>query len=127
KLYFIENDSSLDTGFAIDIEKNVVYIDPRIGSHGLRRTNDDPDELQDTQKFIDLIEAYDVQNWKEHYSDGNDDEDGYGWQILLQYSDGSVEKHAGSGTDMQKITPENFNQFTEDLAEIVNKELAADK
>lgn len=127
KLYFIENDSSLDTGFAIDIENNFVYIDPRVGSHGVRRTNDDPDELQDTQKFIDLLKEYDVQNWRKRYSDTNDDEDGYGWKLILQYTDGSIEQHSGSGTDMKKITPNNFYPFTKDLAEIVEKELVEDK
>lgn len=127
KLYFIENDSSLDTGFAVDIENSLVYIDPSVGSRGVRRSNDDPDELNNPKDFIDLVEMHDIQDWKKRYSDAGNHEDGYGWTLLLQYTDGTVEKHAGSGVDMEQIRPNNFLQFKKDLAGVVEKGLVKDE
>ena len=123
KIYFIENDSSLDTGFAVDIENELVYIDPRVGSRGIRRTNDDPDEINNAEDFIDLVEKYEVQNWKKRYADHLDVEDGYGWKLILQYAYGTIETHSGSGIDMEKITPSNFYSFTKDLALAVKQGL----
>lgn len=123
KIYFIENDSSLDTGFGVDIENKLVYIDPRVGSRGIRRSSDDPDEINNVEDFINLVEKYEVQNWKKRYADHLDVEDGYGWKLILQYADGSIQTYSGSGIDMEKITPSNFNSFKKDLAETVEKGL----
>ncbi len=63
------------------------------------------------------VEKHDVKSWKGDYTFENPDsyQDGYGWDLWLQYEDGSVEKFKGSGTDIDKLTPEQFDDFVKDV------------
>lgn len=125
KVYFNENDSSLDKGFAIDLEEKNVYINPRMGSRGIRTSIEKPVNVGDIDGVLEVLEQHNVQNWKDDYTFENPDsyQDGYGWQLWLQFEDGTVEKHKGSGTKKDKITPENFNEFVKELTDFVEGKL----
>lgn len=123
KVLFIKNDGSLDTGYAVDFENNEVYIDPMIGSRGVRTGVETPKKLENASQLFSILEEHHVQDWKSSYSQKNQDdfEDGTGWQFWLQFSDGSVEKHSGSGVDVEKTRPENFSAFSQDFSEAIEK------
>ncbi len=53
-------------------------------------------------------------------------DDGVGWSLYLQFEDGTVEKHKGSGTAMKSITPENFDDFFNELSDFVDERLEGD-
>lgn len=58
-----------------------------------------------------------VQDWNSDYTfeDAESYEDGYSWRLWLQFEDGTVEKHFGKGTSKEKLTPEKFESFAEEL------------
>jgi len=74
KVYFNENDSSQNKGFAIDIEEGHVFIDTGMGSRGVC-----------TSIVIDILHKHHIQDWKEDYTFESPDsyQDGYGWQPWL--------------------------------------------
>lgn len=121
KILLIENADMLDSGFAIDIENEQVYIDPLVGSRGVRTTIEEPSQLHDAEDLIEILEEYKVQDWKAHYTHWHSREDEYGWYLLLQFADGSVEKHGGSGVKMNKVHPKNFNPFYKELKEAIEE------
>jgi len=125
KIYFIENDSSLNSGYAIDIEENEAYVDPMIGSRGVRTGVDDPVHINNASDLIDTLEKYHVQDWETDYTveNSSDYEDGGSWQLWIQYTDGSVEKHGGSGTSYQKMTPENYSDFKKEFKASVEERI----
>lgn len=46
--------------------------------------------------------------------------DKYSWGLWIQFEDGTVEEHKGSGPPKQdEIIPENFTDFAEELKEFV--------
>lgn len=121
KVYFDEfTFDDPDGGIAIDIEHNEIYLQPIISVSGLRPRKG-IEAIQDADEVIDILKKYDVQAWKLDYTfeDPETYEDGYSWNLWLQYADGSVQKFGGSGTDVDKLTPENFNGFGKELHEFV--------
>src|SRR5699024_3995085 len=75
------------------------YANPIIGRRGLR-ARDGSVEVNEAEEVLDILDKYEVQTWdKEYSSDANAYEDRYSWQLLLQYDDGTVEKHAGKEED----------------------------
>lgn len=125
KVYFNENDSSLDKGFAIDLEDENVYINPRMGSRGIRTSIEEPVHVSDIDGVLEVLKKYNVQKWKDDYTFESPDsyQDGYGWQLWLQFEDGTVEKHKGSGTKKDKVTPDNFNEFSKELRSFIEGKL----
>lgn len=125
KIYMNENDSSLNKGFAIDFKESHVYVDTGMGSRGIRTSREEPVNVIDINGVIDILKKYDVQNWKENYTfeDPDSYQDGYSWKLWLQFEDGTVEKHTGSGTDVKKITPDNFSAFRKELTNFVDENL----
>ena len=105
---------------AIDIENNEVYANPIIGQRGLR-AQDGIVEINNAENALDILEQYEVP-WDKEYSPGHTDanEDGYSWQLLLQYEDGTVEKH--EGTEEDEMPPE-FNDVAEKLRDFVDDRL----
>lgn len=106
KVYFNENDCSLDKGFAIDLEEETVYINPRMGSRGIRNSVEEPIHVSEIDGVLKVLKKHNVQKWKDDYTFESPDsyQDGYGWQLWLQFEDGTVEKHKGSSTKKEKIT-----------------------
>lgn len=121
KIYFSE--SSIDfphEPIAINIKDNKLYIRPHVSA--FRRSRyDDVVTMQNTKEVIKLLEKYDVQHWKRDYTfeDPQTYEDGYGWNLWLQYEDGTVKKYSGSGTSKKNITPEKFDEFIHALRQLV--------
>ena len=115
----IKNDSSLSDTIAIDVTNNEIYVDPSWTTLGVD-TFDEPVPVNDVQNVLEILEEYNVQDWKKDYTVENpeDYEDGFSWRLWLQFEDGTVEKHGGSGTE-DGITPENFDGFFTELNEFV--------
>lgn len=125
KLVLTKNEDLTDETIAIDVEKNGIYIDPSIQSIGVRASKG-MKEIDDIQKVIDILEKYHVQDWKEDYStkeDPSSTADGVGWSMYIQFKNGTVKHHMGSGTSMESVTPEGFADFFNELETFVNEHL----
>ncbi|SDZ53196.1 hypothetical protein SAMN05421736_11612 [Evansella caseinilytica] len=109
---------------AIDIENNEIYVNPIISARGLR-AQDGIVQISNTEKIIDILNKHNVQEWKRNYTfeDPETYQDGYSWSLLLQFEDGTVEKHWGDGTNKKKLTPDNFDDFAKELNEFVKERL----
>src|SRR5699024_11722442 len=81
---------SLGNTIAMDIENNIIYIDPWMSSMGINY-QDESEPIDDIDKAVDILEKYNVQDWKEDYSyeDPSSYEDGYAWSLYLQFEDGT--------------------------------------
>src|SRR5699024_10054069 len=92
------------------------YINPSLSWHGVS-SYDESMELNNAEEGLYILRSYDVHSRKKEYTfeDSDTYEDGYIWRLWLQYEDGTVEKHKGKGTDRDKITPDNFDDFVKDL------------
>lgn len=77
------------------------------------------------EKVIDILETYNVQDWKKDYSyeDLSSYQDGSGWSLYLQFEDGTVEVHRGFGSFAGEIIPENFDDFFSELSSFVDERL----
>ena len=124
KILFDAGSIAAENTIAIDILKNEVFINPKIGSRGLR-FSDGSVEINDTEKVIKILEKYDVQNWKNDYTFENPEfyQDGYGWVLRLQFEDGTVEIYGGEGSRKSEIIPENFDEFFAELSEFVKERI----
>src|SRR5699024_6573910 len=123
KVFFSESTfDDPDEPIALNLKDSEIYINPSLSLHGFS-SYDKTMELNNAEEVLDILKAYDVQSWKKDYTFENSDtyEDGYIWRLWLQYEDGTVEKHKGKGTDRDKITPDNFDDFVKDLNNIVDK------
>lgn len=108
---------------AIDIKNNEIYVNPSINIREFRA--DDSFQISDANKILEILEKYDVQSWEKDYTFEDPDtyQDGYSWSLWLQFEDGTVEKHSGEGTDVEKLTPKNFREFARELTKFVEVEL----
>lgn len=106
---------------AVDIGNNEIYVHPIIGQRGLR-AQDGVLEINNGEDIISILEKYHVQDWKTNYTDGHSDstEDGEGWELILQYEDGSVKKHIGNADDLK---PEGFRGFADELYQFVENHM----
>lgn len=121
KVFFDE--STFDKPYeavAIDIENNEVYANPIIGRRGLR-AQDGIVKVNETAKVLDILDNHEVQTWDKKYSsDANAYEDGYSWQLLLQYEDGTVEKYEGNEEDE---VPTDFNKLAKELRDFADEKI----
>lgn len=125
KLVLTKNEDLTDETIAIDVEKNGIYIDPSIQLIGVRALKG-MKEIDDIQKVIDILEKYHVQGWKEDYSTKeapSSTDAGVGWSMYIQFENGSVKHHMGSGTSMESVTPEGFAEFFNELETFVNDQI----
>ncbi|SDZ53211.1 hypothetical protein SAMN05421736_11613 [Evansella caseinilytica] len=123
KLYFSNNDTDTNDAIAIDIENNQILVEPWMSALGVN-TVEEPINSNDLKNVVNILEKYDVQNWERDYSkeDPSTYEDGYGWHLWIQFEDGTVEKHKGSGV-RKEVIPDNFDDFVKELNEFVNERL----
>lgn len=107
---------------AIDVQNNEIYINPIISGRGLRAQGGIV-EINGADQVHEILGKYDVQEWKTDYTfeDPGTYEDGYSWKLWLQFEDGTVEKHSGEGTDVEKLTPDNFREFAKELRSFVEE------
>lgn len=124
KVLVTKNNSSLDDTIAIDVKNEKILVNPRMSSLGVR-PRDGTKQVNDMESVLKILGKYDVQNWKEDYSfeDPSTYQDGYGWHLWLQFEDGTVEWHGGEGGIKSEITPDNFDEFFEELNEFVEERL----
>ena len=124
KILFDAGSIAAENTIAIDILKNEIYINPQMGSRGLR-FSDGTVEVNDIEKVIKILEKYDVQNWENDYTfeDPDSYQDGYGWVLRLQFEDGTVELYGGEGSRKSEIIPENFDDFFVELSEFVKERI----
>lgn len=121
KIYFSE--SSIDfphEPIAINIKDNKLYTRPHVSAFRRSRYHDVV-IMENAKIVIKLLEKYNVQHWNRDYTfeDPQTYEDGYGWSLWLQFEDGTVKRHSGSGTSKKDITPEKFDDFVHDLRRLV--------
>src|SRR5699024_2282610 len=67
KLAFTQKDSSLGNTIAMDLENNTIYIDPWMSSMGINY-KDESKPIDDIDEAVNILEKYNVQDWKEDYS-----------------------------------------------------------
>lgn len=120
KIYFSAGSNQV----AIDIKNNEIYVDPLWSTNGVDSFEDQVN-LNEKEALLKILEEYDVQEWKADYTTKDPDsyQDGYGWLLLLQFEDGTVEKHRGSGPEKNKIIPENFENFVTELTGFVDERI----
>jgi len=123
KVLFEENDSSLSTIIAIDVENDCIYKEPRWSTFGVEPM-DGTIKSNDAKNVIEILEKYKVQKWRYDYSveDPESYLDGYSWELWLQFKDGTVEKHFGAG-DEKDVIPKNFDEFVNELSNFVNERI----
>lgn len=117
KVFFDE--SSIDQPYkavAIDVENDEIYRNPIISRRGLR-AQDGVTTVENSNELQDILKKYEVQDWESDYTFGDAEsyEDVYSWRLWLQFEDGTVERYSGKGTDKEKLTPENFDDFAQEL------------
>lgn len=125
KVVLTKNEELMDETIAIDVEKSGIYMDPSLQSLGVRASKGMQD-IDDVQEVLDILEKYQVQDWKEDYSQEGDPsttDDGVGWSLYIQYKDGTMQQHIGSGTSMKSVTPEGFDEFFLELNSFVEERL----
>src|SRR5699024_9385215 len=67
KLASTQNDSSLGNTIAMDLENNTIYIDPWMSSMGINYKSESK-PIDDIDEAVNILEKYNVQDWKEDYS-----------------------------------------------------------
>src|SRR5690625_4169511 len=125
KIFFTEwiFDDSYEP-IAINIESNEIYKNPSLSLHSFSSC-DEIIQISQAEEVLEILERYEVQTWERDYTfeDPNSYEDGYSWRLWLQFEDGSVEKHSGKGTDVEKLTPERYRDFVNELEEFTKEKL----
>lgn len=126
KLYFSVGSIAENIEVAVDLGNGEIYKNPVLSTLGVD-TFEDPVKAEDLNEIIAILEKYNVQDWKKDYTFENPNSylDGYSWSLMLQYEDGTVEKHRGQGTKKGKITPENFDGFLMELKKFVDERLGS--
>src|SRR5699024_7836620 len=97
---------------AVDVEEHEIYMDALYSRNGID-TFEDTIELNDKEGLINIREKYDMQKGKDDHTteDPDSDANGYGWLLLLQYEDGTVEKYRRTGPLKDEVVPDNFDAF----------------
>ena len=110
KIYFSTKNVAIDVGNKELLEK------PRFATNGVT-IFEDPLPFDDKEGLLEILEKYRVQEWKEDYTtvDPKTYDDGYGWMMLLQFEDGTVERYKGSGPYKEDVVPENFDDFADEI------------
>ncbi|MGY0692063.1 hypothetical protein ACW2QC_04620 [Virgibacillus sp. FSP13] len=124
KVYFSDWSISEMNEIAIDVANKEIYKNPSMRNRGLR-FNDGTVKINNAEQVMEILEKHDVQEWKQDYTfeDPATYQDGYSWNLWLQFEDGTVEKYGGQGTDKEDITPGNFDEFVTDWSEFVDERL----
>lgn len=124
KLVVTKNEGAQDETIVLDLDNEEIHIDPWMSSYGIN-SEEETQSFDDKEEVLHILETYKVQDWKDDYTteDSASYEDGVGWNVWLQYEDGTVQSHKGSGSGLEQITPEGFDDFFNELDEFVNKHL----
>lgn len=120
KIVFTEMDQSKEHTIGLDIDRKVIHIEPWITQIGILSTKE-KEEVEDLEEVNNILEKHNVQEWKMDYTleESFSFEDEYSWGLWIQFEDGTVEEHRGSGSSKQEVIPENFTDFAEEIKEFV--------
>lgn len=113
-LFYEAFDGQTHNAIAIDIGSKMLYTNPDINFLDL----DAPDYSMtddDIQIVLDILDNNNILDWNAVYSVDAEYEDGYGWVMYIQYSDGTVNRFIGSGPVKDSVIPENFDVFVEEM------------
>jgi len=118
--------SPIPTSIAIDIKNKEIYIDPRFSTNGLHKSRGTV-LFDEKETLVNILEKYSVQDWKGNYTTESPDSynHGYGWSLLLQFEDGTIETHGGQGTT-DAIFPKEFDGFVKELYQLAKEILGED-
>jgi hypothetical protein len=111
-----------DSAVAIDIANNEMHVHPVINHRGFRATGGVV-SLNDAEQVKEILESYNVQEWPDEEVPESEGEDGYSWQLWLQYDDGTVQKYEGNEATEK---PEQFEEFATALREFAAERMEED-
>lgn len=122
KIYLSTN-SPIDIKIAIDIKNDEIYDDPLWSTNGVESLKE-PVKFDGQKYLLDILSKYQVQGWEHDYTTEDPDsyQDGYGWSLMLQFEDGTVETYKGEGTN-DAILPAHFDEFVNELTDFADERL----
>lgn len=121
KIAFTEKDHSKEETIGLEIDRKAILIEPWIIQVGILSTKE-KEEVEGLEEVKRILEKHHIQEWEVDYTldDSFSFTDKYSWGLWIQFEDGTVEEHKGSGPPKQdEIIPENFTDFAEELKEFV--------
>lgn len=122
KVAFTEIDPSGEQTIGLEIDRKVIHIDPLIMPVGILSLQEQ-EEVEGLEEVINILEKHNIQEWEEDFTleDSFSLEDPYSWGLWIQFEDGMVEEHKGSGSVKQDMIPDNFTDFTNELKKFVEE------
>ena len=122
KIAFQEAGDMQSDIIAMDFEKMEIYhsiytISDLDDEEPLRELNNE--DISQLKKILQ-----DTDDWKEVYGPEEDEadyEDGYGWCLFIVYKDGKVKQYIGSGESKEEVTPENFDEFADNMKLLIKE------
>ncbi|WP_321386838.1 hypothetical protein [uncultured Enterococcus sp.] len=124
KIYFAERHNLENKNkIAIDLGNKGLYLEPEfeiIGHDSLdyELSNEEIEEIKE------ILSRNKVDTWEVEYTEEYDKEVGeaaYNWLLRVQYSNGEIYNKQGKGNDKQKIEPENYQTFVNELTSFVEE------
>jgi hypothetical protein len=104
-----------ESAVVIDIGNRTMYSNAAEVAVGITEPDIALTDADITQ-LLDILVKYDVQSWDEHYSTAETNyADGFGWTLMLEYDDQTVEMHYGSAPHKEDCIPDNYDAFLEEL------------
>lgn len=124
KIYFAERHNLENKNkIAIDLGNKGLYLEPEFEIIG-----HDPLDYELSNKEIEEIKEILSRNkmdtWEVDYIAEYDEEVGeaaYNWLLRVQYINGEIYNKQGKGNDKQKIEPEGYQSFVNELTTFVEK------
>lgn len=94
KIAYFEKNKSEELVIGIEMDKNLIHIEPWLGETGILSTNE-KGEITDLDKVTNLLEKYNIQDWPTN-NDSFALDDSYSWALWVQFKDGSIETYRDS-------------------------------
>jgi len=116
-MFFESYDEQLHNVVAIDLYNEQLYTYPTINRYLDSNMPDYEMSDNDIEYVLALLEKYEVLQWNSVYTESEEIEyeDGYSWILYIQYSNNTVSVFGGSGVSSANVTPENFDEFVDDM------------
>lgn len=121
-LYFEEKDMQQVDQIVIDLGDSVLFTEPTIDIDLDSSEADYNLSAEEIKSVLNMIEKYEVLAWKGHYGEkyGSEVSDGGGWNLIIQFDDGTINFVTGNDTSEEKNTPEGHKDFIEDMVKFIN-------
>lgn len=117
RIVWQQNRNDFSEALAFDFKNKKIYEGYRIeafdNSYLIGATDDVVKE-----KVIQLINDYDIYNWKDYYKGGSTEGTtaSYNWQMAIEFSDGTIYRTGGGGSGKEAY-PDNMYDFIAALRE----------